>query len=224
MTEGDGARRGSDSARAWAAHIAAAFGRAVNLHRTRLGLSAVQLSNRCREIGYPITRGTIAKIETNSRNAKMDVAEVLTLAAALEIAPADLMFPGYPAESQSVTPRATMRSEKARNWFIGSSEYNEFERLHTPRITQSKAMMQAIKDLDHAVESFENRHNIRYDSGEYWFADFDGQQVDGEVSGVFRMNLDQEYKLIEELYEQAEEAGGSVILPDWFETYNAVPF
>lgn len=224
MAEGDNAKRGSDAAREWARHVAGDIGRAVHLHRNRLGLSAVQLANRCREIGYPITRGTIAKIESNSRNGKMDVAEILVLAAALELAPADLMFPGYPADTQLVTPIAYMNSKTAREWFVGDRDYNEFAQLHTPRIVRSREISQAIEDFNRAVSAFEERRQPQCDNGRWWLA---GIRYDSDEHGMTAWDtamLKDEYKVIEGLYEKVEAVGGSVIMPDWFETFDCAPF
>lgn len=220
------AKRGSDEARAWASELAEAFGKAVQLYRKKLRLSAVQLSNRCAEIGYPITRATLAKIETNGRNSKVDIAEVLTLAAALEVTPAALMFPGAPARTFRATPRTPMTSAGASEWFIGSPAYNEFEQLHTPRITQTKELTQAIDDYESAIRGFENRHTIEEagTAGTFYLADMTAEKNSQEVGPFTRASLSQEYRQISELREQVEVCGGHVELPKWFLTYNAVPF
>jgi transcriptional regulator with XRE-family HTH domain len=223
MTEG--AKRGSDDARAWASELAEAFGKAVQLHRKRLGLSAVQLSNRCAEIGYPITRATLAKIETNGRNSKMDLAEILTLAAALEVGPGDLAFPGYPYGLTRATPRATMPSVTARCWFDADYSYNEFEELHTPRITLSKELRQAVEDFESAVQSFARRHQIEDAvAGDYYLADQRPPEKGREVDSFAKYQLGKEYAQIKELHGRVQELGGYVPLPGWFGTYYATPF
>lgn len=225
MSDGNGSRRGSEEARAYAAELSGAFGRAVNLYRTRLGLSAVQLSNRCNEHGYPITRGTIAKIESNTRNAKMDVAEVLILAAALEVAPADLMFPGYPDRSFVVTPRTAMSSAGARQWFDADWSYNEFEQLHTPRVTLSKELRQAVDDFGHAVQAFENRHQVEVVSGDtYYLADYEYDAEAKGIGGWRKKQLEKEYAQIQSLQDRVVELGGYVQLPKWFGTFECLPF
>lgn len=140
MVEDSSKKRGSDEARAWANILSRHFGEAVHFHRNRLQLSAVQLSNRTKEIGYPITRGTIAKIEGNHRNGKMDVAEVLTLAAALEISPVDLIFPRYPSFGTQATPRFLTTAAEAQAWMSASPEYQPFGKAHSPRAEISQAL------------------------------------------------------------------------------------
>lgn len=151
MTDGGSGRRGSETARAWATQIAEEFGRAVHFYRNRLGLSAVQLSNRCKEIGYPITRGTIAKIESNSRNAKMDVAEVLVLAAALEVAPIDLAFPGYPSKETRMVPKYITSAGEAADWFSASPDYQPFGRANSPRAEHSQQLRQAVERAEQGL-------------------------------------------------------------------------
>ena len=48
-----------------------------------------------RSLGYPISRGAIAKMESNVRSGKVDVAEVPVLSAALDIPPVLLLFSGF---------------------------------------------------------------------------------------------------------------------------------
>ena len=58
-------------------------------------MDGVELAERTAELGYPITRVAISKIERNSREGKLDVAELLVLAEALGIAPVLLLAPGF---------------------------------------------------------------------------------------------------------------------------------
>lgn len=69
------------------------MGHGVKRAREQAGLSAAKLEERTRELGYPVTRGTIAKIEGGHREGKFDVNEVVVLATALGVAPLDIVFP-----------------------------------------------------------------------------------------------------------------------------------
>ena len=147
--------RGDQDAKAWASERAAEFGKAVQFWRKKLDLTAVDLSNRTREVGYPITRATIAKIESNNRNAKVDVAEVVALAAAMRIAPADLLFPNFPDGTLRPTPRTTMTARQAQAWFSGSEEY---ERLlqrpepHSPMLDNTHSLRRAVEDCEAYID------------------------------------------------------------------------
>lgn len=72
------------------------MGLGVKRAREKAGLSAAKLEAKTRELGYPITRGTIAKIEGGHRDGKFDVSEVVILATALGVAPLDILFPPTP--------------------------------------------------------------------------------------------------------------------------------
>lgn len=83
-----------EEAKRWQLETAARVGRAVQKRREVLGWSAAELSRRTAELQYPISRVAISKIESNSRLGKLDLAELLVLAAALKTSPIALVFPG----------------------------------------------------------------------------------------------------------------------------------
>jgi transcriptional regulator with XRE-family HTH domain len=99
--------------------VADRVGAAVRARRLEQGMSAVQLSKRTAELGYPITRGTIAKIESNSRNGKLDLTEVMALAAALEVPPILLVYPDGPFKPIEMLPDMPEDSIRAAMWFTG---------------------------------------------------------------------------------------------------------
>src|SRR5690349_5074985 len=103
--------------KAWELDLSRRVGAAVMSRRKALGLTAVQLADRTRELGCPITRVAITKIETNKRAGKLDISEILVLAVALEIPPALLLVPEFPDDSSvELLPgyRAWPRSEERR--------------------------------------------------------------------------------------------------------------
>lgn len=108
-----------DVAKAWELDLAERFGRAVRERRAALGLSAQQVSDRTRGFGYPVTRVAISKIEGNTRSGKIDVAELLTLALALEIPPPLLLFPDFPDGEVEVVPGKRAENTAALRWLAG---------------------------------------------------------------------------------------------------------
>jgi transcriptional regulator with XRE-family HTH domain len=92
------------TAKAWEETLSARVGATVQRLRTELGLTAVQLSERTRKLGYPITRVAITKIENNSRAGKLDVAEWIVLAYALDVPPGALLYPHLPDGPVEVLP------------------------------------------------------------------------------------------------------------------------
>jgi transcriptional regulator with XRE-family HTH domain len=102
---------------AW--HIATAerIGRAVAKSRKDLGMTAQQLAERCKDLGAPIHRTTITKIE-NGR-ARFDVGELLILAAALHVPPVVLLYPDLPDGDVEIIPGRPANSWTAYLWAAG---------------------------------------------------------------------------------------------------------
>jgi transcriptional regulator with XRE-family HTH domain len=78
-------------AKAWELELAGRIG-AVHVRRKALNLTAQQLAERTKNLGYPITRVAISKIEGNMRTGKIDVADLLVLAAALDLPTISLLL------------------------------------------------------------------------------------------------------------------------------------
>jgi transcriptional regulator with XRE-family HTH domain len=110
-----------ETAKAWETSLSKRVGKAIQARRKTLGLTAQQLAELTKKFRYPITRVAISKIEGNSRAGKFDLAELLVLAAALEISPALLVFPGFPDGSVEVLPDRTADNEAAVKWLGGRS-------------------------------------------------------------------------------------------------------
>lgn len=91
-------------AKDWELSLSKRVGETVQRLRIELGLTAMQLSERTRGLGYPISRVAISKIENNSRAGKLDVAEWMVLAYALDVPPGALLYPELPDGSVEVLP------------------------------------------------------------------------------------------------------------------------
>lgn len=227
MTNKEGGKppvqRGDSAAKEWAHIRAGEFGNAVQFWRKKLQLTAVDLSNRTKEIGYPITRATIAKIESNQRNSKVDFAEVVVLAAALEVVPADLVFWGRPDKKIALTPRTELTSEESTAWLYGGEAYQPFANLHNPRIEQSSRLRLAVEEYRQVVEFFEQRHTVHWSETNdvYFITDPSaGKKADSYESKTFANELLQ----IEEFWARVSKLGGNVDLPLWWANHCVVPF
>jgi transcriptional regulator with XRE-family HTH domain len=109
-----------EGAKAYEMGLAARFGFAVKTRRTTLKLSASELARRTADLGYPISRSAIAKIESNSRSGKVDVAELLVLSAALDIPPVVLLFLIVPVGGPTeMLPGVGVLAEEAVRWMSG---------------------------------------------------------------------------------------------------------
>jgi hypothetical protein len=81
-------------------------------------LTAQALADRCTELGLPIGRPAIAKMERGLRDT-ITVAELEVIARALKVSPADLMFPLGQAANVEVLPGEHMDTWDAVQWFSG---------------------------------------------------------------------------------------------------------
>lgn len=111
---------GDVDARAWESDLAGRIGRAVASRRTRLLLTVASLSERTRKLGYPIAAAAITRIENNDRAGRIEVAELLVLAAALELPPMLLLFPGFPHGSEQALPGLSAASDAGVRWVSGT--------------------------------------------------------------------------------------------------------
>jgi transcriptional regulator with XRE-family HTH domain len=108
----------------WSARLTHGIGRRVAAARQEQRLSAQAVADRCADLGMPsLTRQVIAFIE-NGRRESVSVAELLVLAAALDIPPAELLWPLQNdthkifefLPGQDSTPWAAAR------WFAGTGD------------------------------------------------------------------------------------------------------
>ncbi len=103
----------------WPASVSQTIAREVRRHRTERGISAQQLADECARLGHPALQRTVISNIENGRRRDVSVADVLVLAAALEVAPAALIFPaGYVAEVEYL-PGQSAAPLEATDWFGG---------------------------------------------------------------------------------------------------------
>jgi transcriptional regulator with XRE-family HTH domain len=106
----------------WEEGMSERVGKAIQDRRNALGLTAQQLAERTRRLGYLVSRVAISKIEGNKRSGKLDVAELLVLAVALEIPPALLLFPSFPEDGGvELFPGYKTWPPAAIRWLCGES-------------------------------------------------------------------------------------------------------
>jgi len=109
-----------EGAKLFERRLASSFGFTVKRRRNALRITASELSRRTAELGYPISRGAIAKIESNSRSGKVDVAELLVLSAALDIPPLLLLYDGFAMDGfTEVLPGVLTPDDEAARWVSG---------------------------------------------------------------------------------------------------------
>lgn len=101
----------------WASALVKRVGLAVKA--ARHGRSAAWLSDRTEELGYRISPTVIAKLDSGHRGTVLGVAELLILAAALDVPPLALLFPDLPAGRVEMLPGQDMSSMAAFLWVCG---------------------------------------------------------------------------------------------------------
>lgn len=112
----------------WSAALALSIAAEVRRHRQALGLSAQQLSERCAQAGMPIQRSVLANLESGRRST-VTVAEVLVLAAALQVAPAQLIFPVGQQEKVEMLPGVEEPPYEAIQWLSGEKWPGRYGRV-----------------------------------------------------------------------------------------------
>lgn len=108
---------------AWHRRQAKRIGEAVAERRKQLGMTGQQLAARCADLGVPIHRTTITKIEKG--RPRFDLGELIVLAAALETSPVCLIYPDLDGDWVEVLPSGETSSFNAVQWF------SAFEMLNT---------------------------------------------------------------------------------------------
>lgn len=95
-----------DTSPPWPAAWTHTVGREVNRLRKQRGLSAETLGRMCADLGFPIPRNLIMNLE-HGRKDTMPVHELVVIAAALDVPPVTLLFPGNEWVSYLPDQRAT---------------------------------------------------------------------------------------------------------------------
>jgi len=107
----------------WTAQVAAGVGQRVAYFRGRRKLTAKALADRCAELGLPLGRPTISKLEKGLRQT-VTVDEVQVLAKALDVAPIKLLFP-LDAKTVEVLPGQCIDTLDAILWFTDDGDASD---------------------------------------------------------------------------------------------------
>jgi hypothetical protein len=101
----------------WSEDLVRRIGLAVKKARGKK--SAQWLSDETAKLGYRISPTVIAKLDSGHRGSVLGVAELMVLAAALDIPPGLLLFPGYPTGDVEFLPGRETYTNAALDWFSG---------------------------------------------------------------------------------------------------------
>ncbi|MBY3988802.1 helix-turn-helix transcriptional regulator [Rhodococcus fascians] len=110
-------------------------------------MSAAKLADRTVDIGFGISRSVVADLETG-RKKSIDVPELLVLAAALGVSPAQLLFPDLPKGRVEVLPGLEQESHDALRWFSGEAGLLKPSPDWTDADTQASVRMWVREQFD----------------------------------------------------------------------------
>lgn len=105
----------------WQARLTRIIAGEVRRYRLLREMSAQDLADRCEELGLSIPRPVLSNLE-NGRRDSITVAELLVLAAALEISPMMLAIPLGRQEEMEVLPGRSASPWDAGEWWRGSPD------------------------------------------------------------------------------------------------------
>lgn len=104
----------------WNESLSEQIGAAIDLWRGEH--SDQWITDRCRDLGNPISRTAVSEYRRGIRKT-MPVADLLVLAAALEVPPVMLLFPGLPDGNVTALPGRQSTAIDAVRWFVGDTVF-----------------------------------------------------------------------------------------------------
>jgi transcriptional regulator with XRE-family HTH domain len=146
----------------WPAAFTAQMGAAIKAAREAQSLSAVKLAARTEDLGCPIHRVGITKIEAGER--ALTVPELMVIAAALGTTPLALIFPSPVIESIEVLPGKNLSTIEAVGWFTGSSDITPEGVAHDHNSAWRVQKIQRINQIDHLL-ALQRENLLQADAG-----------------------------------------------------------
>lgn len=158
-------RHVADNDNGWAEQLTARIGAGVKRRRTELGLSAQAVADRTSELGHPIGRGAIARLETGARG-MVEVAELFVLSEALETSPVALLWFDAPDTPTAYLPGYESYAGDGFLWTIGERPPSTNSERGTPGESERQfARLGALRRLIDArralVRLSQSRHPSR---------------------------------------------------------------
>ncbi|BCI84410.1 putative DNA-binding protein [Mycolicibacterium sp. TY66] len=109
-----------DDGKRWAESLVKRIG--ATAKELRSSHSARWISDRTGQLGFRIPATVIAKLDSGHRGGVLSVAELIVLAAALDVSPLELLLPTGPTQPVEVLPGTSMSQEDFVGWFTGTSD------------------------------------------------------------------------------------------------------
>jgi len=145
----------------WAANWSANIGREVKTARRAKHMTAEQLAERTKQLGFEVTRSAIANLESGRRDA-VTVQQVAVLAMALDVSPVRLLFDPTAQEVDLLPGRATS-GIWACEWWSGNihtmTRLTDNTQYVTPNVEYDlmtrRKVFQLQRALDQAVDELD---------------------------------------------------------------------
>lgn len=126
-------------------------------------LSAQGLADRVSELGYPYSRSQLVNLEYG-RKKTFEVAELIAIAEALDVAPVEVLFPGLPDGEVEYLPGRTARALDALKHFTGEGKKAWGERDHYLALMRSvddhRAVASRLKSEAARLDSKDNSSRL----------------------------------------------------------------
>ncbi|WP_131813935.1 helix-turn-helix domain-containing protein [Mycolicibacter kumamotonensis] len=145
-----------DNSEPWPAELAKRVGAAIRSTREMQNVSAVKLAARATELGFPIHRIAISKLESGER--AVTLPELIVLAAALNTAPLALLLPGPADEAIEILPDNKMTNAAAIGWFTGTTDATPGGVTRDRSATWRLELTMQLNEVDERLEV--QRHNL----------------------------------------------------------------
>lgn len=146
-----------DNSPDWPIELSKAIGAAMRDAREAQDISAVKLAARTAELGYPIHRVAISKLESGER--AVTVPELITLAAALNTVPLALLLPAAVDETIEILPDNEMPGASAIGWFTGTTSATPAGVTRDRSATQRLELTMRLNEVNEQLEI--QQHNLR---------------------------------------------------------------
>jgi transcriptional regulator with XRE-family HTH domain len=152
--------------------------------RTERQMSAQQVADQTRELGYEVTRSTIANLESG-RKESVSIVEIAMLAAALEVAPVRLLFDVREHEVAAL-PDQTTSAVRAIDWWSALAPAPGSAEADHPS-TEYAGPVELVRSYDGAVKAIVAFESVRHTHGA---DDPDIQRLESELRAALMARLE----------------------------------
>ena len=194
----------------WAERFTKSMGQAIDT--ARQGKSDQWIADRTKELGHPLSRTAVSEYRRGIRKS-MPITDLMVLAAALEVPPVALLFPGLATKQVEALPGESLTSIEALQWFTGerdrrfeksdhplfSTSISKFHIGDSPEFKLLKASREFIEEFHEVTGSFLALAPLLKASGQA--LDFE------ELRG--KLDLNQTKRRLDELAERIRKLGGT---------------